>query len=201
MATAPRERDELPERRRDLDELRFQGTPATHRDDDHLAVAREQTGQMAGDGGLADPLARADHRKCERRALPRCILRRIEAKVGADVRKARGEDVRGEGHPLGGTEHRLVREVDDHLRPLEALDERHAVVEACAQLLASTDQERSDPLVGQRGERVANDRSGVLPVDQGDRPHRFALTSFSIRPVYFSYSSVARSNWMIRSWP
>ena len=50
-------------------------------------------------------------------------------------------------------------------------------------------------------ERLAHHRRVVLPVDERDRPHRGAVTSRSIRPVYFSCSPVDVSNWMIRSCP
>jgi hypothetical protein len=106
--------------------------------------------------------------------------------------------------PLHRSEHRLVGEVDDHLRRAESVDERNAVVAglAFAKLLRPADEDRSLPLVRERCERVAHHRRIVLTVDERHRArHRLAVTSLSIRPVYFSYSPVETSNWMIRSCP
>ena len=110
--------------------------------------------------------------------------------------------------PLARAEHRLVGQVDDDVRPvlgdrlLEAGDQRHAVVLAAAELLGAAGEHGGDELVGQLGERVADDRRVVLPVDHGDRPAQLRdESSPSIRAVYFSNSSVSVENWMIRSWP
>ena len=154
---------------------------------------------MRGHRGLPHALAGPDHR--DRRQLEGLEDRRIEAEVGADVGKPRGERPRRPAQSLGRPEHRLVREVDHHLGVGEVDDERHAVVRIAAQLLGASDQDRADPFVRQRPQRVAHHRGIVLPVDQRDRLHRRAVTSRSIRPVYFSYSPLTRSNWMIRSCP
>ena len=113
---------------------------------------------------------------------------------------AGGERTRDPAEALGRAEHRLVREVDHDLGVAEAVDERHADVEPAAQLLGSADEDRAHPLVRQRPQRVAHHGRVVLPVNERDSAHhRFAVTSRSMRPVYFSYSPVDTSNWMIRS--
>ena len=61
--------------------------------------------------------------------------------------------------------------------------------------------EGADDLVWKRRERVTHDRDVVLSVDDDHGPHRFVVTSPSIRAVYFSNSSVSIANWMIFSWP
>src|SRR4051812_30807241 len=202
MTARLRARDELLDGGRRLDELGFGRAAAPHRDHDDTPVACEEAHQVCGDGRLPDSLARADHR--DRRQLERLESRRIEAEVGAYIRKACRERARGPLESFYRPEHRLVGEVDDDLRRAEAVDERDAVVtlSASAELLGPADEDRSLPLVRQRCERVAHPRRIVLPVDERDRArHRLAVTSLSIRPVYFSYSPVETSNWMIRSWP
>ncbi len=202
VAPRPRSGDELVDGRRPVDQLRL-GRPATpHRDDDHGTVALEQPREVAGHRRLPDPLAGADHG--DRRETERLELRRIEPEVGPDVREACGESPRHPAEPLGRPEHGLVRQVDDHLGAREPVDQRHAVVGRLAQLLGAADEDHPDPVVREGRERVAHDRRVVLSVDQRDRAHAAhlrALTSRSIRPVYFSYSPVRRSNWMISSCP
>ena len=98
-------------------------------------------------------------------------------------------------------EHRLVGQVDRDLgaaRPL--FHDRYAVVRRAAQLLRPTDEAHGDELVRQLVQRGPHDVRIVLAVDDGDRPHR-AVTSFSMRAVYFSYVFVSVENWMIFSWP
>ena len=76
-----------------------------------------------------------------------------------------------------------------------------AVAGHVARVLAA-DQDRADPFVRERRERIPHDLGIVLAVDERHRTragHRRALTSRSILPVYFSYSPVRRSNWMISS--
>ena len=129
--------------------------------------------------------------------------RRVEAEVGADVREAGGERPRRPAKPLGRAEHRLVGEVDDDLGRAEAVDERHAVVARRSRSF-SVPPTRIAPSHSYGSAASASRTTGaiVLPVDQRDGPrHRLAVTSRSIRPVYFSYSPVATSNWMIRSCP
>ena len=95
--------------------------------------------------------------------LERLEVGRIEAKVGADVRQPGCERPRRPAEPLGRAEHGLVGEVDDELGAAEVVDERHAVVRAVAQLLGAADEDRADPVVRQRGERVADDRRRSAP--------------------------------------
>ena len=199
MATRARELDELVERRRRLDDLRVSRAAATHRHHDDAAVAREEPCEMRCHGRLPHALARADHR--DRGQLERLELRRVEPEVRADVGQSLGQRLRGPAEAAGRPEHGLVGEVDHHLGSREAVDERHAVVRVAAQLLGASDHDRADPLVRERLQRVTHHRRIVLPVDQRDRPQRRAVTSRSIRPVYFSYSPVTRSNWMILSCP
>ena len=200
MQARARTRDELVQRRRRLDELRLGRAAAAHRHDDDVAVAGKQPRELDGDGRLPDALAGADHR--DRRELERRELRRVEAEVGALVRQPGGKRARRPLEARPRAEHGLVREVDDELRILEAGDERHAVVGPVAELLDAADEDRAHPVVRQRPQRVAHHGRVVLAVDERDRArHRFPVTSLSIRAVYFSYSPVATSNWMIRSWP
>src|SRR5262249_5642624 len=81
--------------------------------------------------------------------------------------------------------------------------ERDAVVLAADELLAPAGEPGADDVVGQRRERVTHDRRVVLAVDDRNRAlrHSLAVTSFSIRAVYFSNASVSSENWMIRSCP
>ena len=206
VATGARQRQEVVERRRSLDHLGLGRAPAAHRDDDDLPVASEQRGEVARHSGLADALARSDHR--QRRQCERLERRRLEAEVGADVGDAGGQRPRCEREPLRRPEHRLVGQIDHDVGPvlgdrrLEVGAERHAVVLAAAQLLRAADEHGGDEVVGQLGERVADDRRVVLPVDHGNRPAQLRdESSPSIRAVYFSNSSVSVENWMIRSWP
>ena len=111
------------------------------------------------------------------------------------------ERARRPAQPLGRAEHRLVGEVDHDLGVAEV--RRAAARRSRARRAASRCRRRGS----RRPTRTAARRAprgrprAVLAVDERDRLHRCAVTSRSIRPVYFSYSSVARSNWMIRSWP
>ncbi len=95
---------------------------AAHRDDDDVAVAGEQRGEMRGDRGLADALARTDHRDRRHVGLPRRVGRRVEAKVGAEVRQPGGKRARRPAEALLGPEHGLVGEVDDELGVAEAIE-------------------------------------------------------------------------------
>ena len=105
-----REREQIVERRRRLDQLRLGRPAATHRHDDDTAVAGENARDMAGHGRLPDALAEADHG--ERRRLDRLERRRVEAEVGADVRQPERERARRPEQALPRPEHRLVGEVD-----------------------------------------------------------------------------------------
>ncbi len=154
---------------------------------------------MRGNRCLADALARADH--ADRRRTHVLEPRRVEAEVRPEVRQSGRERAGRPAEALAGTEHGLVGEIDHELGVGEIGEQGHAVGRLAAQLLAAADEDRSDPVVRQLGERVADDGRHMLAVDQSDRLHCRVVTSRSILPVYFSYSSVSRSNWMIRSRP
>ena len=185
VATRAGEREQIVERRRRLDKLRLRGAASAHRDDDDPAVTGENARHVPGHGRLPDPLAQADHGK--RRCRERLERRRLEAKVGADVRQAERERTRCPQHPLPRPQHRLVGEVDHEIRRhgVEGVDEGDAVVLASPDLLRPADEERPDDLVGKRRKRVPHDRRVVLSVDQ-DKSSHVDRTSSSIRAVYFS---------------
>ena len=133
---------------------------------------------------------------------------RVEAKVRADVREPGGEHAARKPEALLRPEHRLVREIDDELRPVlgeravEIVGEDDSVVRVAAQLLGAPNEVRGDELVRQLRQRRPHDRRVVLTVYQSQRArHERVVTSSSIRPVYFSYSKVSSENWMIRSCP
>ena len=157
---------------------------------------------MPGDGRLPDPLAGSDDRE-RRHGWSGQVGGRPKAEVGADVLEPMRECPARPEHPLARAEHRLVREIDDDLRPrlVQRLHERDAVILAAAQLLRAADEDRADELVRELGERVAHDVSVVLAVDERDRVHDCVVTSDSMRAVYFSKESVSVENWMIRSCP
>ena len=142
--------------------------------------------------GLADALARPDHR--ERRALDRVQLRRVEPEIGADVRNAVGEKPAREKEPRARVEHRLVGEVDGDLRVARFGHERNPVIGHAAQLLGAADQHDADELVRQLLERRSHDVRIVLPVDDRDSLHRLLVTSPSMRAVYFSKVFVSLEN-------
>ena len=160
---------------------------------------------MRADGRLPDALAGADDP--DRRQLERLECRRVEAKVGADIREAERERSAREPKPVGRPEHGLVGEVDDDLgvvlqRSGQRVDERDAVVLAAAQLLAPADEVSRDELVRQLLEGVRDRREVVLAVDDRERArHERVVTSPSIRAVYFSNARVSVENWMIFSCP
>ena len=134
--------------------------------------------------------------------------RRVEAEIGADVREPGREHAAREPKPLPRSEHGLVGQVDDELRPVlgesgvEVGRDADAVVGVPAQLLRAADDVCGDEVVRELLERSLDDRRVVLAVDEGQRAHHErVVTSSSIRPVYFSYSNVSSENWMIRSCP
>ena len=202
MPAATRERDEIGERRRRLDQLGL-GRPApSHRDHDDVAVAGEQPREMRRDGGLADALAGADHR--DRRQLERLVDGRVEAEVGADVRQAGRERARGPAEALGRAEHRLVREVDDHLgvRRSRRRAGRRSRRRRAASRVPPT---RIAPTHSYGSSASASRTTGaiVLAVDQGDGLVITASSSPRARSARCTSRTraVARSNWMIRSCP
>ena len=157
---------------------------------------------MPCDGGLPDPLAGADDRE-RRDGWGGQVLGRPKTEVSADVLEPLRERPARPEHALARSEHRLVREIDDDLRPrlVQRLDERDTVVLAAAQLLRAADEDRADEVVRQFGERVTHDVPVMLAVDERDRVHDCVVTSDSILAVYFSNESVSVENWMIRSCP
>ena len=76
-------------------------------------------------------------------------------------------------------------------RLLDVEGQRDAVVQVSAQLLGPADEHGGHDVVGQLRERVAHDGRVMLAVDEGERPHVLAVTSSSIAPVNFAYSSVS----------
>ena len=153
---------------------------------------------MARHRGLPDPLAGTGDG--DRRERERLEGGRVEAEVGPDVRQAGGEHAARQGKALDRAEHGLVGEVDDDVRRearerrLYVLDERHAVLLPAAQLLRTADEDGRDDVVRKLGQRVPDDGRIVLAVDDRERPHVLAVTSSSIAPVNFAYSSVSSEN-------
>ena len=124
---------------------------SSHRDHDDLPVACVQPGCVSRDRGLPDALAGADDP--DRRERERLQLGRVEAKVGADVGEAGGEYAAREPEALPRAEHRLVREIDDELRPVlgeravEIVGEDDPVVRVATQLLGAAHEVRRDEVV------------------------------------------------------
>ena len=160
---------------------------------------------MPRDGRLPHALAGPGHG--DRRLRDRRAHRRLEAEVGTDIRNPEREDAARERETLRRPEDRLVGEVDDDIgrvacdRGLDIGREGDAVILSASELLLAADQHRCRELVRQLRERVANDRDVVLAVDDRDRPHVRAVTSSSIEPVNFAYSSVSSEKETSRSLP
>ena len=133
--------------------------------------------------------------------------RRIEPEVGPDVRDAAGQHSARERETLGRAEHGLVGEIDDDVgrvrgdRGLDVGGERDAVLLTSAQLLLPADENCGGEVVRKLRERVTDDGGIVLAVDDRNRPHVRAVTSSSIVPVNFAYSSVSSEKETSRSWP
>src|SRR5205085_9867156 len=125
----------------------------------------------------------------------------VETEVRAFVRDPLREHAAREAEALARREDGLVGQVDDDLSAGEVADDRNTVFLAAAELLRSAREPHAHHLVRQRSESVANHGRIVLAVDDDDRSHRRAVTSPSIRAVYFSNSSVSTRNWMIFSCP
>ena len=136
------------------------------------------------------------------------------SRVGGSSRKSaptygrpQREHATREREALDRPEHGLVGEVDDDIRGvlgdrrLDVGDERDPVVLAAAQLLLPADEHGRDELVRQLGERVTYDGGVVLAVDDRESPHVRAVTSSSIAPVNFAYSSVSSANETSFTWP
>ena len=160
---------------------------------------------MAGHCRLPDALPRPHDG--DRRPVEGSPLRRLEAEVRPDVRDAVREHPADEREALGRPEHGLVGEIDDDVgricgdRRLDVRRERHAVVLATAQLLLTADEHRRGEVVGKLHESVTYDGGVVLAVDDRYRPHVRAVTSSSMVPVNFAYSSVSSEKDTSRSWP
>ena len=173
---APRESDELLDGRRRLHHLRLRRAAAPHRDHDHVAVAREQPREVRGHSRLADALACADDG--DRRQLERLERRRLEAKVGTDVRQPGRERPRRPAEPLGRTEHRLVGEVDDDLgarrnRRRAARRSRHPAAASRSRRRGSRRPTRTAGLPARRARpgRSAPRRSAPPPLIVWSSPH------------------------------
>ena len=177
------------------------GRPA-HRDDHDVPLACEQTRQMPGDGGLADALARADHR--DGRQLERLVAggskRKSAPMYAIPAASARDAQRRRSAREMTGSSERST----SASAPCEALDERHTEALTVAQLLRPAGEDRAHPLVRQLPERLPDHVGACSPsisATASSHSSAAAVTSPSMRLVYFSYSSVSRSNWMIFSDP
>src|SRR5712691_7261775 len=154
---------------------------------------------MPGDRRLADALARSDDR--ERRQRERLERGRIEPEVGTGVRNAERKHATREPEALWWRHDGLVGQVDDDLRAVEVAHDRDAVLLSAAQLFRAAGEPHADHVVRQLCEPIANNGGVVLTVDDDDGLHLRAVTSPSMRAVYFSNSSVSTRNWMIFSCP
>ena len=89
MLARAREREQVVDGRRHVDDGRLGGPPRPIATTTTSRALREQAGDVTGDGGLPDPLPGADHG--ERGLREGREGDRVEAEVGADVGKPRGE--------------------------------------------------------------------------------------------------------------
>src|SRR5262245_37859512 len=200
-----RQLDESLDGGRNAHDLGLRGATPSHRNDDQAAFLCEQTRHVTRHGRLADPLACPHDR--DRGEWERLERRWVEAKVGAHVRHAPGEHAACESKPRDGPKNGLVGQVDDHVgamardRRLDVRRQWDSVVLPAPKLLLATDQHRGDEVVRELGERVAHDRGIVLAVDDSESPHVRAVTSSSMAPVYFAYSSVSSANETSLTWP
>ena len=171
-------------RRGAVDELRAaRARPAPSRRRTTPVALAQEAGQVAADGGLADPLPRADHRdRRARRPRPR---RRPELEVGAASRRGRPRARRLISRKrVALAQHRLVGEVDDppgaracgRPRPSPAAGiapdvlERHAVVGLPAQLLGAAQEQRRHDVV--RPPRLRRSPPAPRPGSARRRPAR-----------------------------
>ena len=205
VSPGARKLDQRLDRRRDRHHLGV-GRPASpHRDDDHVVVGREQSREVSGHRRLPDTLPRPhDGDRGHREGSP---CRRIEPEVRPDVRDAARQHPAGERETLGRAEHGLVGEVDDDVRRvrgdrgLDVGGERDPVLLTSAQLLLPADENGGGEVVWKLHESVTHDGGIVLAVDDRNRPHVRAVTSSSMVPVNFAYSSVSSEKETSRSWP
>ena len=186
-----RERDELLDRRRRLDELGLRGPAAAHRDDDDASVAREQACDVPCHCGLADALA-----------VP---ITAIDGSsngwnVGGSKRKSAptygspsARNARRELQAQLRRQHRLVGQVDDDLRVVRAIARRSARrsparrAASPSRRSASRRRTRTAAPRARRGRRPI-----VLAVDDRDRPHRFEVTSPRSAPCTSRRSCLGR---------
>ena len=203
VSTRAGEHKEVGHGRLHLNELGPNRPAAPHRHDDDVTISRQQPCHVTYHCGLPHPLAGSDHRNG--RGCDRLELRRLEPKIGPLIGNAEREDARCEPEPCGWPEHRFIGEVDDDVRLVlcyglfERRGKRNAVALSSSQLLRAPHENRRNDIDGKLREGIAYDRRVVLAIDDSHRSHGRTLTSDSIRPVYFSYSSVSAENWMIRS--
>ena len=159
---------------------------------------------MAGHGGLPHALAGADDR--ERGTREWLEANGVEAEVRADVGDPPREHAAGDAEAARRVGDRLVGEIEDDLRRdrleslVEGVEDGDAVVLSPAQLFGPAEEDGARDVMLQARECDPEDVGVVLPVDQRQGFHCLLVTSFSIRVVYFSNSSVSAENWMIRSW-
>jgi len=205
MPSLAREPDEFLDSGRVQDRLRFGRPASAHRNDHDLAIVLEKPCETTGDRGLADSLSGPDDG--DRRNLERRPQWRVKPEVRADIGNAESENAARESKALDRPENGLVGEIDDDLgrvgcdRRFEVGGERHPVLLAAAQLLTAADEQRGDELVRQLRECIANNRGVVLAVDYGEGSQVRVVTSSSIEPVNFAYSSVSSENETSRTWP
>jgi hypothetical protein len=164
-------------------EFRLGRAAAAHRHHRDLAAPpRQHAGGVPGDGGLADPLAGADHRQ-HGDVDPRAAGR-AEVEVRSRVFHAGRQGVGDQDHPPGLVQHRLVREVEHPLGAVAAGRrhqrgrrvaaahplQRHPVVGVAGELLLAAQEQRRHHLgVAARVlEGGPDDRRVVLPVHQGE---------------------------------
>ena len=195
------------ERRRDLDHLGLRRAAAAHRDDDDVAVAGEQPGEMAGHSRLptrlpvpiTDTAGSSNGSKTggsKRKSAPRTARRRERA--GRESSRSRGPSTgssdRSTTIPAGAP-----RSPPPNSRRAAGRSRPHRPPPAIS---PCRPRGRPDELVRQLRERVADDGRVVLPVDDRHRPTQPRdESSPSIRAVYFSNSSVSVENWITRSCP
>ena len=160
---------------------------------------------MPGHRGLADSLSGADD--CDRRELERLQHGRVESEVRPDIGDSEGEHAACQREARHRTEHGFVGEVDDDVgrvlrdRGVDVGDDRDTIVLAPAQLLLPADEHRRNELVCELGECVTHDGGVVLTVDDRESSQVRAVTSSSIAPVNFAYSSVSSANDTSFTWP
>ena len=160
----------------DLGDLRLRRPAAPHRRRRRSCRSRASSrAACAGDRRLADALPRADDP--DRGQRERLEHGRIEAEVGADVRRAPCASTRlasrsrSRGPSTGSSERSTTSSgVDTRQRLVAARsNDGHAVL--LVRRAASRSRRRmmrGDELVRQLRERVAHDRRVVLAVDQGE---------------------------------